>query len=410
MEFDDFLQAVTEQPAQPLSKATPFERVTVLGGGNDARLLAALCLSNGASVQLFSAYASELDAMRSGIALNGNGPVGRYHVTQETGDSAPRHSNSNQAIVSTGSLDNCLVGAEVIFLTGPIHKQRTYAMVLADHLRDGQVLVVPNARTFGALEVSWLLKAGGCNAKVIIAEMQGLPCFYQPEGAALDLQPASAAVACIPAAETARVVSALSPLLPNLSACNSVLHSSFADCSALVELPALLVGGPALSAGGPSIPMGAVPLAENESFANLLGEQQLTLAAQLFEEREAVARRFGVRDIPEFQTSLQTAAGFAKGDGRRFVPTQPEALNLIRDAVTGSMAPLLDAARVAGVSTPATQSMLTLASSILGTDLTASGRRLLSLGITTDSTDAVHAQLSTMAKHGFNQNITGADQ
>lgn len=408
MEFDDFLQAVTEQPAQQPSNAKPFEQVTVLGGGNDARLLAALCLSNGASVQLFSAYASELDAMRSGIALNGNGPVGRYHVSQEAGDNSQQHSNSNRAIVTTGSLDNCLVGAEVIFLTGPIHKQRTYAMVLADHLRDGQVLVVPNARTFGALEVSWLLKAGGCTADIVIAEMQGLPCFYQTDGTALDLQPAATAMACIPATETARVATALSPLLPNISTCNSVLHSSFADCSALVELPALLLGGPALSAGGPSIPMGAVPLPENESFLNLLGDQQLALAAQLFDERNAVARRFGVRDIPSFDTSLQIAAGNAKGDGRRFIPAQNEGIALIRDAVTGSLAPLHDAARVAGISAPATRSMLTLASSILGADLTASGRRLLSLGITSDDTDTVHTQLSSMAKHGLTHAIAGA--
>jgi len=60
MEFDDFLQAVTERPAQGEVSRDIFERVTVLGGGSDARLLAALCLSNGASVRLFSAYASEL--------------------------------------------------------------------------------------------------------------------------------------------------------------------------------------------------------------------------------------------------------------------------------------------------------------------------------------------------------------
>ena len=48
------------------------------------------------------------------------------------------------------SLDAAAVlGAEVIFLTGPIHKQRTYAMVLADHLSDGQVLVLAPGRSLG---------------------------------------------------------------------------------------------------------------------------------------------------------------------------------------------------------------------------------------------------------------------
>ena len=407
MEFDDFLQAVTNRPSQREDQSrAAFERVTILGGNTDARLLAALCLANGASVKLFSAYASELEAMQSGIAINGNGPVGRYHVTAETTPghamaSAPVSSSQNKSIVTTGSLDSCLENAELIFLTGPIHKQRTYAMVLADHLQDGQVLVVPNARTFGALEVSWLLQAGGCNAAITIAELQGLPCFVDAQGTALELQAVtSAAVACIPARHTRSVVDALSPLLPNLTACTSVLHSSFADWSAVAELPALIVGGPALSAGGPSIPMGATSLPENESFLNLLGTQQLAVAQQLYDERVAVARRFGIRDLPDFSTAIHIAAGAEKGDGRRYVPSQPLALATIRDAVTGSLSPLLDAAAKAGVATPVTQSMVTLACGILGADISASGRRLLNLGITDKAFDDTYARLSHSAKHG----------
>jgi hypothetical protein len=401
MEFDDFLQAVTEQPAESKSPQAAFDRVTVLGGSSDAQLLAALCLANGASVRLFSAYASELESISKGIALNGNGPVGRYHATTAAADSGSNPSSDNRSIVTTSSLDHCLQDAELIFLTGPIHKQRTYAMVLADHLQDGQVLCLPNARTFGALEVKWLLQSGGCRADISIAEMQGLPYFYDVTGGALDLQPAAAVgLSCVPAARTGTVVNALSALLPQLTACNSVLHSSFADSSALVELPALLVGGPALSKGGPSIPMGGTSLPENESFYNLLGEQQLSLASQLYDERTEVARRYGIRDLPDFDTSLTLYAGAEKGDGRRFVPPQATATAAIRDAVTGSLAPLLDAARIAGVSTPASSAMVTLACTVLGTDISASGRRLQNLGITDESFDGVYARLSGLSKHG----------
>jgi len=420
MEFDDFLQAVTDQPARADISPRSFERVTVLGGSTDARLLAALCLSNGASVRLFSAYASELAAMQNGIALNGNGPVGRYHVdsdkmiagentaTKSAARAGKPGTSNHHAIMATGSLDSCLQDAELIFLTGPIHKQRTYAMVLADHLQDGQVLVVPNARTFGALEVSWLLQAGGCNADITIAEMQGLPYFVNAEGGALELQPAaSVAISCLPAKNTNGVVASLAPLLPQLTACNSVLHSSFADSSALVELPALIIGGPALSKGGPAIPMGATSLPENESFYNLLGEQQLALSSQLYAERTEVARRYGIRDLADFETALQQSAGAQKGDGRRFIPSQENATEVIRDAITGSLAPLLDAAKVAGVNTPGTQAMVTLASGVLGTDISASGRRLHNLGIANESFDEVYARLSHVAKHGYVSLNTG---
>lgn len=144
--FAEFADAVTSAGRVSRGPDVPqLSQVAVLGGGPDARLIAALCLSNGAEVTLFSAYGTELEALRasSGITLRGAGPVGTYHVDRDAGPS----------VRLTAELDRAVTGAQVIFLTGPIHKQRTYAMVLADHLAEGQVLVLPQARSFGALGV-----------------------------------------------------------------------------------------------------------------------------------------------------------------------------------------------------------------------------------------------------------------
>ena len=127
--FADFAEAASRPAGQGAAVAVPdYSRVAVLGGGVDARLFAALCLAEGAEVTLFSAYGEELEAMRqaSGIALRDAGPVGTYQV--DRGD-AP-------SVRLTAELDAAVKGAEAVFLTGPVHKQRTYAMVLADHLRD----------------------------------------------------------------------------------------------------------------------------------------------------------------------------------------------------------------------------------------------------------------------------------
>ena len=134
--FAEFAEAAARsRVSSPLSGTPDYHNVAILGGGEDARLIAALCLSEGASVTLFSAYGAELDAMRatSGIALRGAGPVGSYHIDQAAGPS----------VQLTAELDRAVAGAEVIFLTGPIHKIRTYAMALADHLSEGQVLKIP---------------------------------------------------------------------------------------------------------------------------------------------------------------------------------------------------------------------------------------------------------------------------
>ena len=375
-EFADFADAMA-RPARPTDvPARAFASVAVLGGGTDARLLAALALSEGAQVTLFSAYGAELSALRTagGIALRGAGPVGSYQIDN---DAAP-------SIRTTAELDAAVEDADLIFLTGPVHKQRTYAMVLADHLSDGQVLVLAPARTMGALEARWLLQIGGCTADVTLVEAATLPFWVDAQGSTLNLSTAAPAPAATLPAGRLDVIQGLQPFLPNLSSALSVVHSGFADASGLVEVAALALGGPALAPGGPAIPMGGQPLPENQTFRNLIGDDHLSVVRAMAHERRETARRFGVRDLPDCDDWLNMFAGAASGDGSRPVPDQAHATALIRCAVTGSLVPLTSAARIARVATPATDGMISLASAMLGADLASAGRTLAAVGIAGD--------------------------
>lgn len=375
-EFADFADAMA-RPTRPADvPARAFGRVAVLGGGADARLLAAIALSEGAEVMLFSAYGAEISALRSagGIALRGAGPVGSYQIDS---DAAP-------SVRTTAELDAAVAGAELIFLTGPVHKQRTYAMVLADHLSDGQVLVLAPARTIGALEARWLLGVGGCTADVTLVEAASLPFWTRGHGATLTLSAAVPAPAATLPAGRLDVLEGLRPYLPNLTPALSVIHAGFADASGLIEVAALTLGGPALEPGGPDIPVGGQPLAENDTFRNLIGADHLATIQALADERRETARRFGVRDLPDCETWLTMFAGSPSGDGVRPVPDRDHARALIRCAVTGSLVPLTSAARIAGVPTPATDAMIALASALLGADLATAGRTFPAVGITGD--------------------------
>ena len=180
-EFEAFADALAARPA-PAPPPRP-ERVAVLGGGPEARLIASLCLAGGAGVTLFTAYGGEMEALAASgaITLRGEGPVGSFAVRRSGGrDGAP-------AIRLTGELDTALAGAELVFLTGPVQKQRTYAMVLAEHVVDGQVLVLAPGRSLGALEAAWLLRAGGSAADFALVETQGLPYWIRVAGAVLHL-------------------------------------------------------------------------------------------------------------------------------------------------------------------------------------------------------------------------------
>lgn len=388
--FADFAEAAARPAGQGAAMTVPdFRRVAVLGGGVDARLFAALCLAEGAEVTLFSAYGAELEAMRSasGIALRDAGPVGSYQVDRADAPS----------VRLTAELDAAVQGAEVIFLTGPVHKQRTYAMVLADHLADGQVLVLAPGRSLGALETAWLLRIGGAQADITIVEAQGAPFWVAAEGAVLHLSPCGpVATATLPRGR-AQVLEGLARFLPNLDPRDSVLSSGFADGSALVEFPALLMGGPALGLGATRVPMGGQPLAENRTFASLIGPEQRDIIDRLAAERRRVASAFGVRDLPGTEAWIASHAGAMKGEGRRAVPGDMEAKALLRDGVIGSLVPLVSAAEMAGVEVPVTQSMITLAGAVLGADVASAGRRLDTIGIRAGDLDTARAAMDAIA-------------
>ena len=64
-----------------------------------------------------------------------------------------------------------------------------------------------------------------------------------------------------------------------------------------------------------------MPLEENQSFRNLIGDDQQRVIEQMADERLKVAFRFGVRDLPSIDEWLAIHAGAASGDGRRPVPS-----------------------------------------------------------------------------------------
>ena len=389
-EFEAFAQAASASGGRATAPALrSLDNVAVLGGAADGRLIAALCLSEGASVTLFSAYGAELDAMAAsaGVTLRGAGPVGTYQINRENAPS----------ISTTAQLDVAVAQADVIFLTGPVHKQRTYAMVLADHLRDGQVLVLAPGRSLGALEAAWLLRIGGSVADITLVEAQNLPFWWRKEGSVLHLSPTKGTpVATLPSGRN-EVIDALGRYLPGLDVRASVLASGFEDGSALVEVPALLMGGPAAASGAPSVPMGGTELPENHNFANLIGAAHRATIAAMLAERARVAQVFGVRDLPDLQAMIDRYAGTKTGDGIRPVPDPQGARNVLRDGVIGSLVPLVSAAELAGVEIPVTRAMIALASTVLGADVAAAGRRLDTIGIRASDVSTARRAMEAIA-------------
>lgn len=389
-DIQEFTEALGRRAPRPAAPARA-ERVSILGGGDLAQALAAFCLSEGADVTLFSAYRREMEPLRAagGITIRGEGPVGTYRVGSEGG----------QRIRLSAELDGAVSSADVVVVTGPVLKQRTYAMVLAGHLRDGQAVVLAPGRTFGALEASWCLRAGGDASSPLLVELGAPPFWVAREGAALRLSAAPPAPAGAVPAGNPESAAALARHFPNIRPAPTALEGTFSDASGAVEAVALLGGGPAMPDAQGALMPGAGRLPENGHFRGLLGERHLRVIDLLLEERRRVAARFGVRELPDTPELVGRHAGAEGGPGTRPIPADPAAT--LRDAVTGSLVPLASAAALAGVAVPLTEAMVGLAQAALGGDLANSGRRLERLGIAAADPEAARRQVAAAMENGF---------
>ncbi len=392
-DFERFTQAVQQRSAakQVRDSSPSFSNATVLGGGADGRMLAGLLLANGLSVTLFSAYGAEMNALHSagGITLRGDGPAGTYQIDQ----------SDSPSILTTAELDVAVASSDLIFLTGPVHKQRTYAMVLADHLVDGQTLVVAPARTFAAVEMNWLLHVGGCRADCTVVELQNLSYWPETTGNILHLSSCGNTTAAALPGQRSDRVQAMQAIFQNMTVAPSVIHSGFADAGGAVECVALLLGGSLVHRSTEKLPDGAQPLEERQTLFSLIdNDRSHELLVTLLRERRDVARQFGVRNLPEISDWIVNFSGSIAGSGSRKIPSPELAVDMVHCAVTGSLVPLQSAGRLTGVATPVTDSIVSLASASLGRNLETAGRKLDAMGISAGSTDDARRQLESIVR------------
>ena len=388
-DFQKMTSALAGDKRGPLTDLPPVEKVTVLGAGVEAQAIACMCLSEGADVLMFSAYRAELEPLRTagGISVRGEGPVGNYQIDQE----------GVPSIRLTSELDAAVDHADVIFVTGPVLKQRTYSLVLAGHLKEGQILVIAPGRSLGAVEMAWNLRVGGNTTNVSIVEPGQLPWWVTKDGNTLSLSAIGPAKCGVIPGGSQQVLAALQPYLPNMVPAPNVIDSGFSDASGFIEVGALMLGGPAMPPGGPELPVGGVPLESQATFRNLIGEHHRRVMRAMAAERREVAAKWGVRTVPENKELYELNTGAHSGEGSRPVPTHEQAVALVRCAVIGSLVPLLSAANIAGVAAPTTEAMVSTACAVLGGDLLNAGRRLEAIGIPSGNLDDARRALEAIA-------------
>jgi len=368
-EFQAAVSTIGAGTAQPPTTVPNAHIVAVLGSCPHALALAAAFLAAGSRVRLFSTSSADLDALSAagGITVRGDGPVGTFSVDP----------SSDVHIETVSGIDAAVTGADLVIVVGTVAFQRAMGILLAGALGSGQVALALPGRTFGALELAWWLASDG----PIVGEVQDLPWEVVATGpAAIHLgRAAPVRVGTLPALAASGVAEALSRALPGVSASPTVLHSSLADATGLVDVPALVVGGP----GTLDDPSELLPGAEPMDEAPAHGLPLRNLVQRLADERRAVAERWGVRDLPPPSDWVDRA------DNAPPLPSGSEARDAVLERTAGSLVPLASAARLADVPTPVTDAVITAVSAMFAVDLTSVGRRLENLGLADAGLDAI---------------------
>ncbi|UMG94098.1 NAD/NADP octopine/nopaline dehydrogenase family protein [Nocardioides sp. TF02-7] len=383
-EFRAVLAALDAGAPPVAAPVPPLRSVAVLGAGAVGRLLACEALAAGLEVRLHSVLGRELTELAEAgtITVRGAHLVGSYPVSTEPSD--------RPHIRLSRSLDEAVAGVDAIVVATPATAHATYAGLLAGNLADGQLLVLVPGRFLGSVALSRDLQAHLCSARVTVAELEAVPYLATARGAGVEVHGVARhlGVSALPVTDADQVAARLRPLVPALRPVDGPLDTAFGTVTGVLAVAPVLTNVAVVNGGtGTGVLLKElVPQALADS-----------LLHQLDEERREVAFRYGVRDLPSAAGWLRRAYGGqpadeVEDDGDLAAALRDlEVFDELRigtgggprviDDVPHSLVPLASAGREAGVPTPATDTMVALASSFAGTDFGREGRSLQTLGL-----------------------------
>ncbi|MFA5608107.1 MAG: NAD/NADP octopine/nopaline dehydrogenase family protein [Leucobacter sp.] len=371
--FEQMLANYEESPVP--GQSTKISSVAVIGADPVGQAIACSALTAGCRVTLHTPFDSEYRKLvdAESISVDGGTSAGTHRV-------APVDTNVHEPTIQAApQLDVAVKHADVVLLTGPASVHATYATLLAPLLKTGQIVVLAPGQSMGALEVARVLRNQRSRADAIVLEMCIAPYIVtQPHPGHLIVEAEHRVVlaAALSNADTASVVDSMRHLFPMLRAADSVLETSFANMAGLLlAAPALL----AASAQGRATLRDRLPV-----------ELVETVVRRLDQERMRTAFAYGVRDLSSLSEWLEATFGTVEKDlGNALdeiavygkIPCPAPDDPAVHDAVATSLVPLASAAATAGVPTPVTSAMITLASALHGIDHARNGRTMASLGL-----------------------------
>ena len=345
--------------------------VAIIGAGIGGVYLAAHLGRAGFPVRLHDIDDARLADIRAagGLAVEGENP-GFAAVERATADPAA-----------------AVEGADIIIVVTGGNAQEEVARGLAPLLRDGQLILLIQGNTGGALVMRRALDAAGCPARIDLAEMDNYP-YSCRRLSPTRIRPIVAKrwlqIAAFPGNRIATVFSRLAPLFPQAVAAESVAVTGFTNANAMLHVANCVANAARIDSGGSYrfYAEGVTP-----SVARLyeaINAERVAVAAALDAEvpdlAEWFARAYGVR-MPSLDETCRRLTYDENGPYQATGTPASFDHKYITEDVPVGLVPMSALGRAAGVPTPAIDALVETARHLSGRDFAAEARTLDRLGL-----------------------------
>ena len=303
----------------------------------------------------------------------------------------------------SSDLAESIAGAELIVVCTGGNGHAGFARAVAPLLEDGQILLLVQGNTGGALLVRQELARGGCRAAVDVAEMDTYPYGFSrpaPTRAELRFSKKWNQIAAFPGSRSEAVFARVGPLVPQAVLAPTVASTSFTNMNAAFHVANCVVNAGRIESGTPFMFYGEGVTPAVAQLLTALDAERLAVAAALGAQIPSIpdwiACAFGPREATLSETfrTLTYAS-----DGPYASTPSPASFAhawITEDVPTGLM-PMAALGQAAAVATPVIDAVIQLACTLAGRDFAAEARTLHRLGLAGQNA----AQIRATLQNGF---------
>ena len=345
--------------------------VAIIGAGIGGVYLAAELGMLGCKLRLHDLDDSRLAGIRARGGIDIDGANGGFAAIER----------------ATTALAAAVDGAEIIIIVTGGNAQETVATSLAPLLRDGQIILLIQGNTGGALVVRRALDRAGCRAPVDVAEMDNYPysCWRRgPTRIEPIVRKDWLQIAAFPGDRIGAVFPRLSPLFPHAVAAPNAVFTGFTNANAMLHVANCVANAGKIDRGEAYkfYAEGVTP-----SVARLyqaINAERIAIAAAYRGSvptlEDWFERVYGVRgaDLSETCRLLTT-----NSDGPYQATGTPNSWThkYIAEDVPVGLMPMRALGQAANVATPAIDAVIRLAVILAGSDFAATARTLDRMGL-----------------------------